>query len=225
MHLLLVDDEKDFVKALKEILENNCYTVETAFDGEEALSYALTNNFDCILLDVMMPKLDGYTFLKTIRDKGNKTPVIFLSAKGDIDDKLKGFELGGDDYLPKPFSAKELLARIKAILRRKDQIADTLLKYEDLVLDTSAYTIACNNKKEGLSSKEFQILELFFRKPDKRYNAEEILSEAWSLDSYADVSSVWVYLSNIRKKFENIDSKVRITSVRGIGYKMEIKNV
>lgn len=225
MHLLLVDDEKDFVKALKEILENNCYTVETAFDGEEALSYALTNNFDCILLDVMMPKLDGYTFLKTIRDKGNKTPVIFLSAKGDIDDKLKGFELGGDDYLPKPFSAKELLARIKAILRRKDQIADTLLKYEDLVLDTSAYTIACNNKKEGLSSKEFQILELFFRKPDKRYNAEEILSEAWSLDSYADVSSVWVYLSNIRKKFENIGSKVRITSVRGIGYKMEIKNV
>ncbi len=225
MHLLLVDDEKDFVKALKEILENNCYTVETAFDGEEALSYALTNNFDCILLDVMMPKLDGYTFLKTIRDKGNKTPVIFLSAKGDIDDKLKGFELGGDDYLPKPFSAKELLARIKAILRRKDQIADSLLKYEDLVLDTSAYTIACNNKKEGLSSKEFQILELFFRKPDKRYNAEEILSEAWSLDSYADVSSVWVYLSNIRKKFENIGSKVRITSVRGIGYKMEIKNV
>ncbi len=225
MHLLLVDDEKDFVKALKEILENNCYTVETAFDGEEALSYVLTNNFDCILLDVMMPKLDGYTFLKTIRDKGNKTPVIFLSAKGDIDDRLKGFELGGDDYLPKPFSAKELLARIKAILRRKDQIADSLLKYEDLVLDTSAYTIACNNKKEGLSSKEFQILELFFRKPDKRYNAEEILSEAWSLDSYADVSSVWVYLSNIRKKFENIGSKVRITSVRGIGYKMEIKNV
>lgn len=225
MHLLLVDDEKDFVKALKEILENNCYTVETAFDGEEALSYVLTNNFDCILLDVMMPKLDGYTFLKTIRGKGNKTPVIFLSAKGDIDDRLKGFELGGDDYLPKPFSAKELLARIKAILRRKDQIADSLLKYEDLVLDTSAYTIACNNKKEGLSSKEFQILELFFRKPDKRYNAEEILSEAWSLDSYADVSSVWVYLSNIRKKFENIGSKVRITSVRGIGYKMEIKNV
>ncbi len=225
MHLLLVDDEKDFVKALKEILESNCYTVETAFDGQEALDYISNAHFDCILLDVMMPKLDGYSFLSTIRNHGDKTPVIFLSAKGDIDDRLKGFELGGDDYLPKPFSAKELLARIKAILRRKDQIANSELKFEDLILDTSAYTINCNNKKEGLSSKEFQILELFFHKPDKRYNAEEILSEAWSLDSYADVSSVWVYLSNIRKKLENIGSKVRITSVRGIGYKMEKKDV
>ncbi len=225
MHLLLVDDEKDFVKALKVILENNCYTVETAFDGEEALSYVSGNQFDCILLDVMMPKLDGYSFLKKIRENGNKTPVIFLSAKGEIDDKLKGFELGGDDYLPKPFSAKELLARLKAIIRRKDQVTSSNLVFEDLVLDTSAYTISCNNKKEALSSKEFQILELFFHKPEKRYNAEEILSEAWSFDSYADVSSVWVYLSNIRKKFETIGSKVRITSVRGIGYKMEIKNV
>lgn len=225
MRLLLVDDEKDFVKALKEILESNCYTVEVAFDGEEALAYVSDNTFDCILLDVMMPKLDGYSFLKKIRENGNKTPVIFLSAKGDIDDRLKGFELGGDDYLPKPFSAKELLARIKAILRRKDQITNSELKYEDLILDTAAYTIACKDKKEGLSSKEFQILELFFRKPDKRYNAEEILSEAWSLDSYADVSSVWVYLSNIRRKFETIGSKVRITSVRGIGYKMEKKDV
>lgn len=225
MRILLVDDEKDFVKALKTILEQERYSVEAAYDGEEALCCLSQTNFDCVILDVMMPKLDGFSLLKQIRSSGNRTPVIFLSARADLDDRVKGLELGGDDYLPKPFSSKELLARLRAVLRRNEADPSNEMSFGDVKLDPSSYCLIKGDKKESLSYREYQILELFFKKPDRRYSAEEILNEAWPFDAESDVSTVWVHLCNARKKLQALGSKVKITSQRGVGYKMEGKDV
>lgn len=225
MRILLVDDEKDFVKALKAILEQERYNVEAAFDGEEALYCLNQASFDCVILDVMMPRLDGFSLLKQIRSNGNETPVIFLSARADIDDRVKGLELGGDDYLPKPFSSKELLARLKAVLRRNEADPSGEMTFGDVKLDPSSYCLSKDDKKESLSYREYQILELFFKKPDRRYSAEEILNEAWPFDAESDVSTVWVHLCNLRKKLKALDSEVKITSQRGVGYKMEERDV
>ena len=225
MRLLLVDDEKDFVKAYKEILEKNHYIVDVAYDGEEALKYINYEHFDCLLLDIMMPKLNGYEVLKQIRANNNNTPVIFLSAKSEVDDRIKGFELGGDDYLPKPFSYKELLARIKALIKRKDGITKNILEYEGLSLDSQTCSLLYEDKSSPLSNKEYQIMELFLRNPEALYNADKILEEAWSSDSYSDISSVWVFISNLRKKLIEINCPLTIKAVRGLGYKLEKKNV
>ncbi len=225
MRILLVDDEKSFVQALKEILVQNRYTVECAYDGEEALEFLRNEKFDCLLLDIMMPRVDGYTVLETIRKNGDKTPVIFLSAKGDIDDKVKGFDLGGDDYLSKPFSSKELLVRLKAILRRKDGLTDSNISYEGLILDTSSFCLIYKNSKIALSSKEYQLMEIFLRRPEHIHSSETLMKEAWSLDSYSDVSSLWVFISNLRKKLRDIDSPFTIKSERGLGYRLEKKDV
>lgn len=226
MRILLVDDEKDFVSALKEILVANRYTVEVAYDGKMALDYIEAEKFDCLLLDIMMPEMDGYEVVKTIRKRNDHTPVIFLSAKGEVDDKIKGFEIGGDDYLSKPFSSKELLSRLKALLRRIDGLKETNnLKFGDLILNVDDFSLSKGQNKVSLSCKEYQILELFFRHPDRIIPAEKILKEAWEIDSYQDISSVWVYISNLRKKLVQLNSKVELNSIRGLGYHLEIKNV
>ncbi len=225
MRLLLVDNEKSFVQALKEILVSNRYTVECAYDGEEALAFLENEKFDCLLLDIMMPHVDGYTVLETIRKKGDKTPVIFLSAKSDVDDKVKGFDLGGDDYLSKPFASKELLVRLKAILRRKDGLSVSNLSYEGLILDTSAFTLNYEDNKVALSSKEYQLMEIFLRRPEHIHSSETLMKEAWSIDSYSDVSSLWVFISNLRKKLREIHSPFTIKSERGLGYRLEKTNV
>ena len=225
MRLLLVDDEKDFVKAYKEILEANHYIVDVAYDGEEALNYINYEHFDCLLLDIMMPKLNGYEVLQKIRANNNNTPVIFLSAKSEVDDRVKGFELGGDDYLPKPFSSKELLARIKALIKRKDGITKTILEFEGLSLDSLSCSLMYGENASPLSNKEYQIMELFLRNPEALYSADKILQEAWSSDSYSDISSVWVFISNLRKKLTEIKCPLTIKAVRGLGYKLEKKNV
>ncbi len=225
MRILLVDDEKSFVQAMREILIQNRYTVDFAYNGQEALEYLQNEKFDCLLLDIMMPQVDGYTVLETIRKKGDTTPVIFLSAKSDIDDKVKGFELGGDDYLSKPFSSKELLVRLKAILRRKDGLADSNLCYQGLILDTSSFSLVYDKNKIPLSSKEYQLMEIFLRKPENIHSSEALMKEAWSIDSYSDVSSLWVFISNLRKKLKDIHSPFTIKSERGLGYRLEKKDV
>lgn len=226
MRLLVVDDEKDFVSALKEILTANRYTVEVAYDGRMALDFLENEKFDCLLLDIMMPKVDGYEVVKTIRKNNDHTPVIFLSAKNDVDDKIKGLDLGGDDYLSKPFSAKELLARLKAILRRRDGLTDNCeLRFGDLVLNGDDFSLSSEKGKESLSAKEYQIMELFFRHPERVIPAEKILKEAWEMDSYQDISSVWVYISNLRKKIQGLKCNVELSSTRGLGYHLELKNV
>ncbi len=225
MRLLLVDDEKQFIDSLAAVLKANRYTVECCYDGAEALDYLAMEKFDCLLVDIMMPKLDGYSLVEKIRGKGDKTPVIFLSAKSEVDDRVKGLDVGGDDYLPKPFSTKELLARLRALLRRKDGITEPSLVYEGLSLDPNSFVLKYGDKEEKLSAKEYQIMELFLRKPEKIYSVETILSEAWQLDSYSDISSVWVFVSNLRKKLTSIGSPFMIKATRGLGYRLEKKDV
>lgn len=220
MRILLVDDERSFSAALKAILEKNRYTVECAYDGLDALSFLETEAFDVILLDVMMPRLDGYQLLSKIRGAGDNTPVIFLSAKGETEDRIKGLELGGDDYLPKPFSSKELLARLKVILRRSSSLCLTH-SYEGLLLDEKDFSLAYQGKKESLSNKEYQLMELFLSSPDRLFPAERLLSEAWNIDSSGDISSLWVFLSSLRKKLKALGAPFYIKSVRGLGYRLE----
>ncbi len=220
MRILLVDDERSFSAALKAILEKNRYTVECAYDGLEALSFLETETFDVILLDVMMPRLDGYQLLSKIRGAGNNTPVIFLSAKGETEDRIKGLELGGDDYLPKPFSSKELLARLKVILRRSSSLCLTH-SYDGLTLDEKDFSLRYQDKKESLSNKEYQLMELFLSSPNRLFPAERLLSEAWNIDSSGDISSLWVFLSSLRKKLKAIEAPFSIKSVRGLGYRLE----
>ncbi len=220
MRILLVDDERSFSAALKAILEKNRYTVECAYDGLEALSFLETETFDVILLDVMMPHLDGYQLLSKIRGAGNNTPVIFLSAKGETEDRIKGLELGGDDYLPKPFSSKELLARLKVILRRSSSLSLTH-SYEGLTLDEKDFSLAYQGQKESLSNKEYQLMELFLSSPDRLFPAERLLNEAWNIDSSGDISSLWVFLSSLRKKLKALKAPFHIKSVRGLGYRLE----
>lgn len=221
MKVLLVDDEKSFALALKEILERNFYTVDYANDGIEALEYLDMNSYDCILLDVMMPRLDGYSVIRTIRQKNDNTPVIFLSAKGDVEDRIKGFSLGGDDYLPKPFSSEELLLRLRAILRRKDGIRKESLSFEGLILDEKDFTLKYEGQSVPLSSKEYQLMESLLRKPDHVHSGESLMKEAWSILDDSDISTLWVFISNLRKKLKFLNCPIAIKSERGLGYRLE----
>lgn len=218
--ILLVDDEIELVNSLKAILSKENFSVDGVTDPRDAKYYLESSFCDLIILDIMMPYLDGYTLLKNIRAKGINTPVIFLSAKSDIEDKLKGLDLGGDDYLTKPFSSQELIARIKAIIRRNNQKAENILTFHDLKLNMSNYKLSYLDKEVSLINKEFQIMELFMINPDFIYSSEDILKKVWSYDSYSDTTTVWTFLSSLRKKLATLTDKVKIKSNRGVGYSL-----
>lgn len=218
--ILLVDDEIELVNSLKAILQKENFSVDGVSDPRDVKYYLESSSYDLIILDIMMPYLDGYTLLKSIRDKKINTPVIFLSAKSDIEDKLKGLDLGGDDYLTKPFSTKELIARIKAIVRRNNQKADNILSFHDLVLSLSSYKLIYKEKEISLVNKEFQIMELFMLNPNFIYSSEDILKKVWSYDSYSDTTTVWTFLSSLRKKLAFLTDKIKIKSNRGVGYSL-----
>lgn len=218
MNILLVDDERDLNFALSEILKQNKYTVTSAFDGEEGLDEAISGIFDVIVLDVMMPKMDGFTLLKELRARKIETPVIMLTAKSETSDKLIGFKLGADDYLPKPFDTNELLARIKALLRRKERLTSDVITYNDLSLDRDSYEIFKDDKRISLGKKEFQILELLMLNAGKTLNKERLIEKIWGYDSDAEYNTIEVYVSFIRRKLTAIDCSVEIKSVRGVGY-------
>lgn len=223
MNILLADDEIDLTKALKEILKANGYSVDVANNGDEVLSFLNITNYDLIILDIMMPILDGYQTVKKIREKNIDTPVLFLSAKSEVEDKIKGLDLGGDDYLTKPFRSAELLAHIRALTRRKYGKEQNEASYLDLSLNLNGNILKCNGKTVELINKEYQILELFILNPSKVYSADEIIDKVWGVDAFADVSSLWVYISNLRKKLDDIGSSLTIKSIRGIGYSLKEK--
>lgn len=218
MKILLVDDEKTLLYSLKEILRRENFAVDAFFDSVEAFDYLKTNSVDIIVLDIMMPKMDGFTFIKKLREDGNDTPIIVLSAKADIDNKLSGLELGADDYLAKPFSTDELIARIRAIVRRKGNKSNNTLDYHGLKLDIAKYTMTYGDKSIVLQNKEFQLLELFMLHPDKVYSSEELLNRIWGYDSFSDITSVWTFLSNLRRKINSLTDTIKIKSNRGLGY-------
>lgn len=221
MRLLLAEDERELSDALYVLLKHNNYSVDTVYNGEDAIEYLSSGDYDGVILDIMMPKVDGMEVLRRIREKGNNVPVLILTAKDDVEDKCKGLDAGADDYLTKPFAVKELLSRIKSITRRKGEVKNDVITYSSLSLDRSTFELISVNGRETLNHKEFQIMELFMNSPEKIISTAILTDKVWGFDSDADIGVVWVYISYLRKKINNVGASVSIKAVRNVGYIME----
>lgn len=209
-------------KALTVILEKNGYSADAVYDGRSALEYVKTGNYDGLILDVMMPHMDGLTVLKEIRREGNGIPILMLTAKAEVDDKVEGVDAGANDYLTKPFVAKELLARIRAMTRAPLSAADSKLSCGDLTLDRATKELSSKAGRLNLTNKEFQVMELLMCNPKQVISTERILEKIWGYDGNIEVNVVWVYLSYLRKKLVSLQSKVQIKASRNAGYSLEI---
>ena len=225
MKLLLVEDSIQLNKALTTVLKRNSYIVDSAFDGEEALLYIDQYKYDVIILDIMLPKINGLDVLKRVRTNKIDTPIIMLTAKSTTEDKIHGLDLGADDYLPKPFVVEELLARIRALLRRQPTYEEeSKLEFGDLVLDTNNCCLINNDKKVTLMNKELQIITLLMKANGNVVSQDTISKNVWDIESYSTSENVWVFISYLRKKLESINSKVKIKSIRYQGYYLEYSN-
>ena len=224
MRLLLAEDEKALSGALCTILRHNNYSVDAVYNGSDAMDYLETGLYDGAVLDIMMPKADGLTVLRTIRAKGNNIPVLLLTAKSETDDKVLGLDCGADDYLTKPFNTKELLARIRAMLRRQAGIADNELSFGDIRLDRVSFELISPNKRLLLTSKEFQIMEMLMKNPGQLISPELIMDKVWGYESETEINVVWTYISYLRKKLKLLASSVSIKAARNIGYTLEEGN-
>lgn len=222
MKLLLIEDEKELSEALFQILTKNKYSVDTVYDGEDGLDYALTGIYDVIILDIMLPKLDGLSLLKKIRKEGILTPVIMLTAKSQIEDRVTGLDLGADDYLTKPFAVEELLARLRSITRRKGiVINDNILTYGDMRLNINTYDLDVNDESIRLTLKEFEIIKYFMERPKCVVSKDDLITKLWGFDSEVEYNNIEVYISFLRKKLSYLNSKVNIVTIRGVGYRLE----
>lgn len=222
MRLLLAEDEKALSKALVTILERNNYSVDAVYDGQAALEYLETDNYDGVILDIMMPKADGITVLKKIRERGNLIPVLLLTAKSEVDDKVAGLDAGANDYLPKPFHSKELLARIRAMTRTYTAQTDSRLKIGNVILDTATFELSTASGSFRLANKEFQMMELMMSNPNQLISSERFLERIWGYDCEAEINVVWVYISYLRKKLAAIHANIQIKAVRNAGYSLEV---
>lgn len=223
MRLLIAEDDLDLAEALTAFLERNQYVVDVVHNGGDAFDYDISGNYDGIILDIMMPVMDGLQVLGKLRAEHLFTPVMLLTAKGEKDDRITGFDTGADDYLPKPFAPDELLARLRAMLRRSGDFKPTILQFDDLSLDCAGGIVHCGGYTERLSGKEFQVLELFMRSPNAVLSADKIMERVWGWDSESEINVVWVHISNLRKKLKAIGSKVSIRASRGLGYILEVQ--
>ncbi len=224
MRLLLAEDERGLSDALCAVLKRQNYTVDAVYDGEDALDYLRTGVYDGAILDIMMPKKDGVTVLKTARAEGLTLPILLLTAKSEIDDRVLGLDAGADDYLTKPFAMKELLARIRVMTRRKSETTDNTLTFGNLSLDTATFEIRCGEKSLRLANKEFQMLHMLMANPGQIISTDKFMDKIWGWDSETELNVVWVYISYLRKKLASIDADVKITAVRNIGYTLEKTN-
>lgn len=224
MRLLIAEDETDLAEALSVFFEKNRFSVDSVSDGVTAYEYAASGEYDAVILDIMMPKLDGIEVVRKLRADGVRTPVMMLTAKGEKDDRIAGFNAGADDYLPKPFDPEELICRVRAMLRRSDGYTPTKLSFGDLTFDPDSGILSCGDADVRLSGKEFQLAELFMRSPQVIFSAERIMDKLWGWDSDIGINVVWVHISNLRKKLRAVGSAVSVSAVRGIGYALEMKN-
>ena len=224
MKILIVEDEEALADAICESLEKEHLNVTIVSDGMMGEDEALTGLYDLILLDIMLPKKNGFEILKTLKEEKIKTPIIILTAKSEMDDKLNGLENGADDYITKPFHMKELIARVKIILRRISNIEDTnTLTYCDLTLDLSTGKLKCNNNEVAINGKELNLIEILLINKEQIVSKEVLTDKIWGYDSDAEYNSVEVYVSFLRKKIDLLKSRVKISTVRGIGYKLEAR--
>lgn len=224
MRLLIAEDDRDILKALVMILEKNNYSVDSVFNGKEAYEYAVSDNYDGIILDIMMPELDGIEVLTKLRSERISTPILLLTAKAEVDDRVAGLDAGADDYLAKPFAISELLARLRAMLRRKGEFQPDILEFKSVTLNKATYELGYNDKYVRLASREFQMLEMLMKMPGQVIPTDQFMDKIWGWDSEVEVSIVWVYISNLRKKFATIQAPIEIHAIRGVGYCMGAKD-
>lgn len=223
MRLLLAEDEKSLSRALTRILESSHYSVDAAYNGEEALDFLDVSSYDAVILDLMMPKVDGLTVLRTLRERNDLTPVLILTARSEVDDKVLGLDSGANDYLTKPFDPKELLARIRAITRVQTKNPSSVLQLGNVTLDRTNYELACGENSIRLANKEFQLMELLMSNPGQVLSTEQIFERIWGLDSDAETSIIWVYISYLRRKFKALGVNVLIKATRNVGYSLVVE--
>ncbi len=224
MRLLLAEDEKELANALSVILQHNQYSVDVVHNGKDALDYLDTDLYDAAVLDIMMPVMDGLTVVKELRKRGSNLPVLLLTAKSEVDDRVTGLDAGADDYLTKPFATKELLARIRAITRRGQDTTDTSLTFQNITLNRSTFVLSSPTGEFRLGNKEYQMLEMLMVRPGQVIPTERFMEKIWGYDSEAELNVVWVYLSYLRKKLTALDAKVQIKVARNLGYSLEAQN-
>ncbi|MCQ2612702.1 MAG: response regulator transcription factor [Treponemataceae bacterium] len=222
MRILLVEDEKHLSQALSELLKKKQYSVDAAYDGETGLEYARTGVYDLIILDIMMPRMNGIEVLRHIRNEKNSVPVLMLTARDEVEDKVSGLDYGADDYMTKPFSTDELLARVRALLRRKGEVVDEELTVGDITLKLKRNELCSGNDSVKLSLKEFQIMELLMYNPNQIITKERIIEKIWGGDSEAEYNNVEVYISFLRKKIQFIGATTEIKTSRGSGYSLNV---
>jgi DNA-binding response OmpR family regulator len=222
MKILLAEDDKEISNAVSKALKMSGYDCDQAFDGQEALDALEYVKYDVVVMDVMMPKMDGITAVKHIRKSNNHVPIIMLTALSELDDKVNGLDAGADDYLTKPFMIKELLARIRALTRRGENIVDNS-QIGNVTLDGQSFEIKTEKKSVRLTNKEYKLMELLIRNKNQILSTERIMDEIWDIESDAEINVVWVFISSLRKKLESIDSNYIIKAVRGLGYRLEEK--
>ena len=221
MRLLLAEDEEAMAEAVIAYLEYHHYEVDWANNGTDALETARMGIYDVLVLDIMMPGMDGLTVLRTLRGEGNTTPVLLLTAKGEVRDKVLGFESGSDDYLTKPFALEELRVRIDALTRRSQNYQGKQVTFGNLVLDKSGYALRVGEKTCSLSHREYHLIELFMRNPHIYFSADTLLDRVWGMDAEVEYGTVWVHISGLRKKMESLGADAEIQSKRGVGYALE----
>ena len=223
MKLLFAEDERSLSRAITHILEKNCYSVDAVYDGQTALEYLENGDYDGVILDIMMPKVDGISVLRTIRAQGNPVPVLMLTAKSEIDDRVLGLDTGANDYLTKPFDTKELLARIRA-MTRGNRAVDATLNLGNLTLNRSNFELSSPTGSFRLANKEYQMMELLMANAKRLISSDQFLEKIWGLDSDIEASVVWVYISYLRKKLTALNANVSIRAVRNAGYLVEEVN-
>ncbi|MBQ3692230.1 MAG: response regulator transcription factor [Clostridia bacterium] len=225
MKILYAEDEKAMSEAVTEILRHKNYVVDAVYDGEEALDFIMAEKYDGIILDVMMPGMSGIDVLSTIRRKGIGTPVLLLTAKGEISDKVEGLNAGADDYLAKPFAMPELVARVGALVRRSGAIVPDDMKVGNVTLNRQSYEISTSSGEIRLSRKEYLMMEMLMKSNGRPISTESFMTRIWGYDSEAEVNVVWVYISYLRKKLAALNADIQISALRGRGYVLEaVKN-
>ena len=221
MKLLLAEDERSLSRAIIHILQKNNYTADAVYDGEEALAYITSGQYDGVILDIMMPKMDGIAVLKAIRSRGCTVPVLMLTAKSEIDDKVLGLDSGANDYLTKPFDTRELLARIRAMLRSQDT-PDCRLRLGNIILNQASFELSSPSGSFRLANKEYQMMEILLSNPNSLISAERFLEKVWGYDSDTEINVVWVYISYLRKKLAALNANIHIKAIRNSGYCLEV---
>ena len=225
MRLLLAEDEKDLADALEAMLKHNNYSVDVVNNGQDALDYLMLDDYDGAILDVMMPQMDGVTVVRKLRENKKSTPVLLLTAKSEIEDKVYGLDSGADDYMTKPFVTRELLARVRSMTRRQATFTSNVLELGNVSLSKHTFELSTEKDKVRLSNKEYQMMEMLMRNPGNVIQTEQFLERIWGYDSDSEINVVWVNISYLRKKLKALDANVQIKATRNVGYTLEIVDV